>query len=241
MGKRSRQPRHDEFPCPHRRTCGVRSHRRGSQAAIKCANRGRSIAAAPRSDRKKTTTPLTTRTRQSNSGLTHRTAPQPTPVHRGARTIAKETIQRETSFAASQAVNYVFAEDSFYAGLADRLTAKVPFWRRFRKENHWLCALLHDLAEGLDPATYARQAGMDIAHGLREVGFPFFVANVIGGASSAGLNVIFSSVQTDSLAHALKILIALTCPNLEGCPTKVDVVKVFLLPGLTAELKHLIS
>ncbi|GLY70868.1 hypothetical protein [Amycolatopsis taiwanensis] len=43
------------------------------------------------------------------------------------------------------------------------------------------------------------------------------------------------------LAKTLRVMIPLVCPDLDVCPARVDVLKVYVSPALTGELKKFVA
>lgn len=131
---------------------------------------------------------------------------------------------------------YVFDEDGFYEQLAEKLIEKTPFWRRGGR-SHRLCRQLNDAAEGLDPDTWAKQAGKSVWDGLRNLGLPRFMADALGAGSGVTLKIAFGATSLGSLSKVLRVLIPLVCPDFSRCPTEVDVVKILATPALADQLK----
>lgn len=89
----------------------------------------------------------------------------------------------------------------------------------------------------MDPDTYATLIQEPVRDGLVALGFPKFVATVLGAGGGLGLKIVLGHTPIAHLTSALRVLIALVCPNLDRCPTKPDVVKTFANPVLAEYLK----
>ena len=166
------------------------------------------------------------------------TTSRKTSNRRTARARAKCFLTVDSLATDADLVTYVFDRDGFYERLADRLLDNLPWHRRWRR-NHWLCRCLNDLAHGVDPDTYAEQVRKPIRDGLIALGFPRFIATVLGASAGVGLKIALGHTPMTHLTSALRVLIALVCPNLNKCPTKRDVVKTFTVPVLAEHLKEI--
>jgi hypothetical protein len=98
---------------------------------------------------------------------------------------------------------------------------------------------LNELAHGVDPDLYAKLVQNPVRHGLVALGFPDFVATVLGAGAGMGLKIALGHTPIAHLTSALRVLIALVCPNLNSCPTKSDVIKTFATPALAERLKEM--
>jgi hypothetical protein len=154
-----------------------------------------------------------------------------------ARERAKRSLTANSLTIDADLVTYVFDRDGFYEQLADRLIDNLPLHRRWRR-GHWLCMCLNDLAHGVDPDTYAEQVRKPIRDGLIALGFPGFIAAALGASGGVGLKVALGHMPLTHLTSVLRVLIALVCPNLDKCPTKLDVAKNFTSPVLAECLKR---
>jgi hypothetical protein len=161
-----------------------------------------------------------------------------TSIRRTARERAKHSLAADSLAIDTDLVAYVFDRDGFYESLADRLLDNLPWHRRWRR-NHWLCTCLNNLAHGVDPDTYAELVRKPTRDGLIALGFPRFIAAVLGAGVGVGLKIALSHMPIAHLTSALRVLIALVCPNLDKCPTKRDVAKTFTAPVLAEYLKEM--
>ena len=147
-------------------------------------------------------------------------------------------MARDPSAIAGDAVAFVFDENGFYVRLANRALDKVP-WRRRMRRGHWLCASLNELSKGLDPANYAKHTQKPVRAGLLLLGFPTFLAEVLSATTAFGVKQILGALPPAHLSKALRVLIPLVCPDLDVCPTRVDVLKTYASPLLADQLKAL--
>jgi len=136
------------------------------------------------------------------------------------------------------AITYVFDEDGFYKKLADKLVENQP-WARRASRGHWLCKQLNEAAKGLDPGTYAEQAGKTVGDGLRTLDLPPFMADALGAGSGVALKITFEKTSIGDLSKVLRALIPLVCPNINRCPAEVEVAKTFVSPVLADRLKQM--
>jgi hypothetical protein len=152
---------------------------------------------------------------------------------------ARESLTRDPSVLAGDAVAYVFDQNAFYVRLANRAIEKTPWSRQVRYRGHGLCVCLNDLSKGLDPATYAKLAHTPIRAALLALGFPAFLAEVLSAGSAFGVKHILGSLPAAQLSKSLRAMIPLVCPNLDTCPARTDVVKTYASPALATELRTL--
>jgi hypothetical protein len=156
-----------------------------------------------------------------------------------SRDHAKHSLAVDTSTVDTDLLNYVFDRDGFYERLADRLLDNVPWGQSRGREDHVLCMCLNELARGVDPDVYAKLVQKPVRHGLTVLGFPDFVATVLGAGAGIGLKIALGHTPIAHLTSALRVLIALVCPNLNSCPTKPDVINTFANPPLAELLKEM--
>lgn len=154
---------------------------------------------------------------------------------------ARESLTREPSIVAGDAVAYVFDQNGFYVRLANHAIDKVPWRRRIRHHGHGLCVSLNDAAKGLDPATYAKLAQTPIRAALLALGFPKFLAEVLSATSAFGLKHILGALPAAHLSKSLRVMIPLVCPSLDTCPARTDALKTYAAPALATELKTLVA
>lgn len=135
-------------------------------------------------------------------------------------------------------LDYIFDKDGFYEKLADKVIENQP-WVRRATRGHWLCKQLAAAARGLDPATYAEQVGKSVRDGLRGLGLPAFMANALGAGSGVALKIVFGHTPLATLPKVLRVLIPLVCPNINRCPTEVEVIQTLLSAALADRLKEI--
>lgn len=157
---------------------------------------------------------------------------------RTARERAKHSLVTDSLAIDTDVVTYVFDRDGFYERLADRLLDSLPLHRRLQR-GHWLCRRLNESAHIVDPNTYAEQVQKPTRDGLMALGFPKFIATVLGASAGLGLKIALGHTPMGHLTSALRVLIALVCPNLDRCPTKQDVMETFASPVLGEYLKEM--
>jgi len=105
---------------------------------------------------------------------------------------------------------------------------------------HWLCSALDRLATTIDPTTYLGLIRHPVRDGLIQLGAPAFIANVLGASSGYGLKLALGQRPVGQLIQTLRVLGALTCPNLAKCPSRREVVKTFPSPVLADRLRAMI-
>lgn len=155
-----------------------------------------------------------------------------------ARERVKHSLVTDRLAIDTDLVTYAFDRNGFYERLADRLLDSLPLHRRLRR-GHWLCRCLNDLARGVDPDTYAAQVQKPTRDGLLALGFPKFIATVLGASTGVVLKIALGHTPVGHLTSALRVMIALVCPNLNRCPTKHDVMKTFATPMIGDYLKEM--
>jgi hypothetical protein len=152
------------------------------------------------------------------------------------RSRARTVISSSRQWVDETALAYVFDRDGFYEKLADRLLDRLPLRRKIAR-GHWLCVRLNGLARAVDPGTYTALLGKTTAQGLAHLGAQAFMAEVLGAGAGLGLKITMGSTPISQLTTSLRSLIPLVCPDLQACPTRSDVMKVFGTPLLAEQLK----
>jgi hypothetical protein len=102
-----------------------------------------------------------------------------------------------------------------------------------------LCKSLNGLARDVSPGTYAQQVQKPTRDGLIALGCAPFIAGVLGAGAGVGLTIALGHTPMAHLSRALRVLIALVCPDLSSCPAERDVVKTFATPALAADLREM--
>jgi hypothetical protein len=225
-------------------TCGGR-HVYGSQRGRECGSQGHGVTQVARGKwgsrdaGRQPSWPAAPRTPYpSKPTMPAERAARPPHARPHPRNRSRETIERRLSTVSTHTLTYVFDRDAFYETLAKQLLDARPLIRRWTP-GHWLCRQLDETARGLDPGTYTRQAQRPIREGLRSLGFPDFIATVLGAGAGVGLNIAVGQTPMGKLVTALRVLGALVCPNLSACPARNEVVKAFAAPSLAGELKSM--
>jgi hypothetical protein len=163
---------------------------------------------------------------------------QPPLGQRTARAGARDQLSDPWFKIESSTLAYLFDEDSFYEQLADKLIESLP-WTRRTARRHWLCKQLAEAAEGLDPDTWAKQAGKSVRAGLTALGLPRYMADALGAGSGVTLKIAFGHTPMGHLTKALRALIPLVCPRFGRCPAMVVVAKTLATPLVAEELKEI--
>lgn len=231
----------------HCTVCGKR-HVYGSATGQQCGRTSQRTQSRQRPARapfhQPTRSPSSARPARSSEPRPARPVPprRPKPDRRQERRQrARESLTRDPSAIAGDAVALVFAEDSFYTRIANRALDKVPWHVRIRRRGHGLCVCLNELAKGLDPATYAKLAQTPVRFALLRLGFPKFLAEILGAATAFGVKQALGALPVAHLSTTLRVMIPLDCPNLDACPTRADVLKTFAGPFLAEELKGVVA
>lgn len=108
---------------------------------------------------------------------------------------------------------------------------------RRSKPAHWLCELLADAADSVDPAVVAGVAGDVFADALVENGVPEWAASVAGwGVANAAQTVFTSTMPGAQLCLGLRVLGMFVCPAPEECPAE-ERLSVPLLKATLAEFR----
>lgn len=140
---------------------------------------------------------------------------------------------------AGPAVQYVFGEDGFYEGVADRLIEHAAAGGRRGRRDHGLCVLLDGAATVVDGSTYADLADEGVRKGLTRMGVDEAVAAAFSSGAKIAIKRAFDGSAFGNLPTAFRATIPLVCPNLNACPAKSEVFKTYMTPLLSAELKDI--
>lgn len=106
------------------------------------------------------------------------------------------------------------ASHDFTAALIDVATDLDDEASKRSKGSHWLCALLADAADAVDPAAIAAATGDVFADALIEIGVPNWAASVIGwGVAKAVESTLSSLLPGTQLRLGLRALGLLVCPS----------------------------
>lgn len=91
------------------------------------------------------------------------------------------------------------------------------------KRKHWLCELLAELANVIDPGVIASAVGGAFEVALGDAGAPLWVAQIAGrGISKAAETALLHIVPGSQLCLGLRALSLMVCPNPEVCPTQPE-------------------
>ena len=90
---------------------------------------------------------------------------------------------------------------------------------RRSKPSHWLCELLADAADAVDPTAVAAAAADAFSEALVRIGVPGWIAAVAGrGVAKAAENALASALPGAQLCLGLRVLGIMACPAPEACP-----------------------
>lgn len=148
------------------------------------------------------------------TGSSGRPAAPPTSSgsHPGGRS---EAVERALISAGLDAV----ASRNFTAALVDVAVALQSEASRRGKTSHWLCELLADAADAIDPGSVASAVGDVFADALVAYGVPNWAASIAGwGVAKASEAAIGSLMPSTQLCLGLRVLALLVCPSPETCP-----------------------
>lgn len=103
------------------------------------------------------------------------------------------------------------------SGVAGRLIEDPA--TRVGSGSHWLCELVADVADGVDPGTVADEVGDAIADALVAGGLPWVAAHMVGnGIAEATEQVLTPLLPQEPLVLALRTLGLMICPDPDRCP-----------------------
>lgn len=89
------------------------------------------------------------------------------------------------------------------------------------KPDHWLCTLLADAADALDPGVIAAATGDVFADALVVSGAPEWVASIAGwGVAKAAEGALSTLLPGGQLVLGLRVLGLLVCPRPNSCPAQ---------------------
>ncbi|GAA4860666.1 hypothetical protein ACFQ34_28040 [Pseudonocardia benzenivorans] len=133
-------------------------------------------------------------------------------------------------------IQYVFDENGFYEGIADKLIEGLPYRRRATR-GHDLCKLLNASAMLVDSGTYEKIVGETVERGLTKLGVDNLVAKAFASGSKLLVKAAFDASSFANLSKAFRVTIPLVCPDLTRCPTEAEVLKSYATPFLSEDLK----
>jgi hypothetical protein len=152
------------------------------------------------------------------------------------RKVARRRLRAKMPGAAEAAIQYVFDEDGFYEGIADKLIEGLPSKRRATR-GHDLCKLLNAAGTLVDSGTYEKIAGETVEKGLTRLGVDKLVARAFASGSKLLVKSAFDASSIANLSKAFRVTIPLVCPDLTRCPSEAEVLKTYATPFLSEELK----
>lgn len=171
-------------------------------------------------------------------------APQAAPSRRQRRVAlrrqhAERTLRRLSTPVTGGAVACAFDSEGFYVRLADRILDRLPWHLRIRHKGHALCVCLHDLTTGLESSRYAKLAQIPLHEALLRLRFPRFLADLMTSREVFGDKPILGALPARDLATTLTAVVPLTCPDLDRCPARGDVLRTYNSPASTERLRAL--
>lgn len=144
-------------------------------------------------------------------------APVPSPTRRPRADYRAQEVERALIDAGLDAVT----SKDFTAALIDVADALQPEAMKRSKPLHWLCELLADAADAVDPAVITRVAGDEFADALAADGMPQWAASMVGrGVANAAEGVLSSIMPGAQLCLGLRVLGMLVCPAPSACPVQ---------------------
>lgn len=103
------------------------------------------------------------------------------------------------------------------------------------KASHWLCTLLAEAADSIDPGSVASAVGAVFSDVLVVNGMPQWAADIAGrGVAKASEATISSFMPSTQLSLGLRVLALLVCPSPRSCPVEGRV-SVPILKALLSE------
>lgn len=88
-----------------------------------------------------------------------------------------------------------------------------------RRRAHWLCMVLAEIADAIDPSQVAAAVGNAFEQVLIDKGMPDWAAIIAGkGIAKASVNVLSALTPEAQLCLGLRVLAALQCPQPDTCP-----------------------
>ena len=124
---------------------------------------------------------------------------------------------------------------NFTAALIDVSVALEAEASKRATPSHWLCQLLADSADAVDPATIASIAGDVFADALVANGAPEWAASIAGwGVAKAAEGALSSMMPGVALSLGLRVLGMLVCPSPSSCPAATQLSAPVLKTALAA-------
>ncbi len=149
-------------------------------------------------------------------------APNTQPTYRHSTQLRRDLIQMrraDVERTLIQAGLDAAVSRDFTGALADVAVALAEEASRRSKPSHWLCNLLADTAEAIDPSAIAAAMGDVFADALVKAGTPEWVASIAGwGIAKAAESSITALLPGAQLSLGLRVLALMSCPSPSGCP-----------------------
>lgn len=158
------------------------------------------------------------------------------PQSKGRRASNRQVVAAKLEGTrASAVVALLFDPDSLYGIAADDLLSRVP-WHRRRGPEHWLCELLNESSNAIDPGTYTTAVGKEVTQLIHAAGMPRFAAAVLGKAAAFGAGRLVE-VNTGQIILGLRVIVPLVCPEFERCPAQGPVCTTLAKPKVEDMLR----
>lgn len=155
--------------------------------------------------------------------------PQRTTVpSRSGRAVQVQRVLTQAGLDAAQGGQFVSILLDVSADLSNEAT-------RRSRPTHWLCQILADAADAIDPASVAGTIGEVFADEMVRTGIPQWVADIAGwGFARAAENALSTVSPGAQLCLGLRVLGALVCPDPSSCPAE-DQISVPIVQELLAQ------
>lgn len=169
----------------------------------------------------------------TTSSSTKRTAVVQTPMPFQGRNLAPAAVVNSrartrdsfTDAAASVTVGLLFQQDGPYAVVADEVLANVPFFKRRKIRQHWLCAVGVVAADALSEVSITNLAARTVEERCSAAGMPTFFSKIVGKSSGVGLSLVTAD-GTEGLVITVKALTLLNCPEFDKCPGNARILPI---------------
>lgn len=157
-------------------------------------------------------------------------APHPVRPHRSGQQAARAREVEHALFAAG--LTAIESRD-FTSALLDLSVELSGEAAKRGKSAHWLCEMLADLADAIDPAAVAGAVGGEFEAALVGSGAPPWVAQIAGwGVSKAAEAALVHILPGSKLCLGLRALSLMVCPDPDACPTQPKLAVTILKAGI---------
>jgi hypothetical protein len=137
--------------------------------------------------------------------------------------------------------SWVFQPASIFSVAAEELLVAQSRSLSYRwRRKHWLCRILWEAAELLDGAHVSELVGSTVADLCVQARIPQFAAKIIGKIASKAIDASIPG-SPKQIANFLRVVVALTCPNVDKCAYGTEAIDFLLKPGVEAALQDLAS